>query len=127
VAQGAIFAQELGRTFSCELTLSNVIEGDADTSPYVAPEVVATQTGNNALSVGFSSSLLADGTKVDEITASASISFGSDGSATGSLTTTVDGRSQVTQLTGTSEAEDGSVISFELKSPDNLTTLSCAQ
>jgi hypothetical protein len=127
VAQGAIFAQDLGRTYSCELMLSNVSEGGAEGSPYVADDVVANQTGNNSVSVEFASSTLADGSEVGAITASASIAFGSGTNASGTLTTTVDGRSQVSQLTGTSEAEDGAITSFDLKSADNLTTLSCSE
>lgn len=123
VAQGAVFGRDLGRTYDCSLTLSSVASGDSSSSVYVADGVSAGQVSNSDITLNFMTSLLDDGTETNELVAAASLSFRGT-SATGSLTTTVDGRSVTTAVSGTTTG-DGTVETINVQSSDGLTKLEC--
>lgn len=124
VAQGAVFARDLGVTYNCALTLGAVSTGDSDGTVYVADGVTAGQLSNSEVSLNFVTSVLDDGTEADELTAAATLGF-SGTSASGTLTTTINGTSSTVNVTGTTDGDNGTVESFEVQTSDGLTKLEC--
>jgi hypothetical protein len=129
VIHGAVFENNLNSTTgkSCSLTVTSVQTGDGNSNEaktYVAKDVQIGQLGNNTVSVEFDSSELDDGSGAATISAASSLTINGD-KATGTVTTTVDGRSQSVAVEGTATVGDSGVETFSVESADKFTSLSC--
>jgi len=119
VIEGAAFATNVGTTFSCSLAKPGT-EPDVSLI-YVDSKASVTQTGNNSLTLSFSSSTLDDGTEADAVTANASISV-SDQTSSGELTVNSD---SAVAVSGTATSSNGSITAFSVQSEDQSLDLTC--
>jgi hypothetical protein len=128
VIHGAVFATDLGSTLStCTLTVTSAQSGGTTATQkvsYVAKDVQVAQSGNSAATVSFETSELEDGSSSDTVTTNALLSFAGT-TVSGTLTTTISGRPQVVDVTGTGAIGGNGVSSFSVSSADKGTALAC--
>jgi hypothetical protein len=106
-------------------TLEIVPEEGAELTVYVADTVTVTPGANGAFSLSFETSKLDDGSQGDPVSATAEITV-TDGDATGTLTTSVNGNEETVGISGSAVVEGDSLQSIDVKPETGATTLSCS-
>jgi hypothetical protein len=130
IINGAVFETDLTTKLStCTYTVSDTVTTQADGSSssrvYVAKEISTTQSGNEGLTVSFTTSELQDGSEGDPVSVTSTLSIDAENAA-GSISTVIsETPAAKVEVSGKATSTNGAITSISLQSADTFTKLEC--
>jgi hypothetical protein len=130
IINGAVFETDLATKLStCTYTVSDTATTQTDGSNgsrvYVAKEISTTQSGNEGLTVSFTTSALQDGSEGDPLSVSATLSIAEE-KASGTISTVIsETPAAKIAVSGTTTSSNGAITSLSVQSTDTFTKLEC--